>query len=64
MNNLLIVSLLYAITVVSSLAHLIFLIFFEIKGEGHPEIVPPPVVIKSMTRDTDHELQGSKSLGA
>ena len=39
------------------------IIFFKSEGEGHPETVPP-VVIESMTKDTDHELQGSKIRGA
>ena len=40
-----------------------FFFFFDDEGEGHPETVYP-IVIKTMTEDTDHELQGSNSRGA
>ena len=37
--------------------------FFYEEGEGHPKTMPP-VVIKIMTEDIDHELQGSNIRGA
>ena len=37
--------------------------FFYEKGEGHPETVPSNVIM-TMTKDTDHVLQGYNNRGA
>ena len=47
--------------------YLFFIFYFFLKKKKREKATPkqcPPVVIKSITNDTDHELQGSKIRGA